>query len=118
MIMTSVIILPRSLAPPYRREAAAHGSEGSPVTRQPIAEDLFTWPDDDPSLIGGCCLRCETYTFPVRTGCPNCGATTIESRLLERTGTLWTWTSQGFPPKAPFTGTFSPLIRSSPGSSG
>jgi uncharacterized OB-fold protein len=76
------------------------------MARQPIAEGLFTWPDDDPSLIGGSCLSCGTYTFPVRTGCPNCGATAIESRLLERTGTLWTWTSQGFPPKAPFTGTF------------
>jgi uncharacterized OB-fold protein len=76
------------------------------MARQPIAEGLFTWPDDDPSLIGGCCLSCGAYTFPARAGCPNCGATTVETRMLKRTGTLWTWTTQGFVPKAPFTGTF------------
>jgi uncharacterized OB-fold protein len=76
------------------------------MSRHPIAEGIFTWPDDDPSLIGGCCTRCGTYTFPARAGCPKCGATTMEPRHLERTGTLWTWTSQGFVPKAPFAGTF------------
>ena len=76
------------------------------MARQPIAEGLFTGPDDEPSLIGGFCLSCDTYTFPVRAGCPNCGATTVETRPLVRTGTLWTWTTQGFVPKEPFTGTF------------
>lgn len=73
---------------------------------QPIAEGLFTGPDHDPRLIGGCCRSCGTYTFPIQAGCPNCGAMTVESCLLARTGTLWTWTTQGFVPKAPFTGTF------------
>jgi uncharacterized protein len=67
---------------------------------RPIAEGLFTWPDDNPRLIGSCC------SFPVRTGCPACGGTALAERLLAQTGTLWTWTSQGFAPKAPFTGTF------------
>jgi len=76
------------------------------MAARPIAEGLFTWPDRDPSLIGGCCRDCGAYSFPIRTGCPGCGGTALEERLLERTGTLWTWTSQGFAPKAPFTGTF------------
>jgi uncharacterized protein len=76
------------------------------MAARPIAEGLFTWPDDDPRLIGSCCRDCGAYSFPVRTGCPACGSTALEERFLERTGTLWTWTSQGFPPKAPFTGTF------------
>jgi uncharacterized OB-fold protein len=33
-------------------------------------------------------------------------AAAVERALLSRTGTLWTWTSQGFPPKAPFRGEF------------
>ena len=74
--------------------------------RQPIADGLFTGPDDDPRLIGGRCPGCAAYTFPARTGCPSCGGTAIEPCLLERTGSLWTWTSQGFVPKAPFTGSF------------
>ena len=76
------------------------------MARQPIAEGLFTGLDDDPSLLGAQCLSCGTYTFPVRAGCPNCGSTAMETRPLERTGTLWTWTTQGFVPKVPFTGTF------------
>jgi uncharacterized protein len=73
---------------------------------RPIADDLFTWPDENPSLIGSRCEACGTYTFPLRTGCPHCGATNMRKCHLERTGTLWTWTSQGFVPKPPFAGTF------------
>jgi uncharacterized protein len=76
------------------------------MATRPIAEGILTWPDDDPSLLGGRCRECGTYTFPARAGCPRCGSTTMESRPLERTGTLWTWTSQGFVPKSPFAGTF------------
>jgi uncharacterized OB-fold protein len=73
---------------------------------RPIADDLFTWAEDNPALIGGCCQDCGAYTFPRRDGCPRCGATNVAACELSRTGTLWTWTSQGFLPKAPFSGTF------------
>jgi uncharacterized protein len=76
------------------------------VTREPIADDLFTWPDSDPALIGGRCDECGKFTFPLREGCPYCGATAVRRHLLDREGTLWTWTSQGFLPKAPFSGQF------------
>lgn len=76
------------------------------MSSRPIAAGILTWPDDNPALIGGRCRRCASYTFPARQGCPNCGATDVETCPLERTGTLWTWTSQGFVPKEPFAGTF------------
>jgi len=76
------------------------------MAQVPVAEGLFTWPSDEPSLIGGCCADCAAYTFPVRSGCPSCGSTRVSASPLAREGTLWTWTSQGFPPKPPFSGTF------------
>jgi uncharacterized OB-fold protein len=72
----------------------------------PIADDLFTWPDDQPRLIGGRCGECGTHVFPLRAGCARCGSAAVERAVLSGSGTLWTWTSQGFPPKAPFRGEF------------
>ncbi|WP_405182695.1 OB-fold domain-containing protein [Nocardia sp. NBC_01377] len=74
-------------------------------SRKPIAEDLFTWPADDPALLAGRCSACDTLAFPLRDSCPRCGGTAIERTTLEREGVLWSWTSQGFRPKAPFSGT-------------
>jgi uncharacterized OB-fold protein len=76
------------------------------VATIPISEGLFTWPADEPALIGGQCPTCAAMTFPVRTGCPRCGAVGLDRRPLSRTGRLWAWTSQGFLPKAPFAGQF------------
>jgi uncharacterized OB-fold protein len=39
--------------------------------------------------------------FPVQSGCPRCTGQQTEPVELGRRGTLWTWTVQGFPPKAP-----------------
>lgn len=39
--------------------------------------------------------------FPVQSGCPKCSGDATETVTLGRRGTLWTWTIQGFPPKAP-----------------
>jgi uncharacterized OB-fold protein len=78
----------------------------APVTSEPIAEGLFTWPDPEPALIGGRCAECGRHTFPLRAGCPFCGATAMQRELLGRRGTLWTWTTQGFLPKPPYAGQF------------
>lgn len=67
----------------------------------PIAEGLFTWPVDEPRLIGGRCPECGTITFPRQSGCPRCGAQPLEEHLLARRGRLWAWTTQEFPPPAP-----------------
>ena len=39
--------------------------------------------------------------FPTQGGCPRCTGDETETVELARRGTLWTWTVQGFPPKAP-----------------
>jgi uncharacterized OB-fold protein len=73
------------------------------VSQVAIANDLFTL-SDPPVLIGGRCTRCSAYTFPVRDGCPRCGSDSVERHELGSRGTLYSWTSQGFPPKLPFRG--------------
>jgi len=85
---------------------AWNGRQGRAVATVPIAEELLTWPDGEPALLGGRCPSCTAVTFPLRSGCPRCGATGLERYPLSRAGALWTWTSQGFLPKAPFTGQF------------
>ncbi len=67
----------------------------------PIAEGLFTWPSNDPRLLGSQCQDCGVVTFPVQSGCPACSSVKVESIELEREGTLWTWTVQGFYPQRP-----------------
>ena len=66
-----------------------------------IAEGLFTWPSDEPQLIGSRCARCTTTTFPAQRSCPRCMSIDVDEHLLSRRGTLWTWTVQGFRPKSP-----------------
>ena len=39
--------------------------------------------------------------FPRQRGCPKCMFDEQEDVALARRGTLWTWTVQAFPPKAP-----------------
>jgi uncharacterized OB-fold protein len=74
------------------------------LSRIPIATDLLNGVEDGAQLIAGRCESCSAITFPLRGGCSRCGSEHIERHLLGRRGTLWSWTSQGFPPKAPFNG--------------
>jgi uncharacterized OB-fold protein len=75
-----------------------------PVSAVPIAEGLFTWPSDEPRLIGAACRACGAVTFPRQGSCPRCPAEDMEERLLARRGQLWTFTVQRFQPKAPYAG--------------
>ncbi len=75
------------------------GTDGA--TARPIADGLFTWPDAEPRLIGSRCEDCGAVTFPEQDSCPRCTGTNVTRHLLSRTGTLWTWTVQGFRPKSP-----------------
>jgi uncharacterized OB-fold protein len=68
----------------------------------PIAPDLFTWPATEPQLIASRCLDCGEVAFPKLPSCPACTGVATEDTLLSRTGTLWTWTIQHFPPPHPF----------------
>lgn len=67
----------------------------------PVAEGLFTWPSDEPQLIGSTCGECGVTTFPRQTGCPRCTSERMTEALLPRRGTLWTFTTQQFLPKNP-----------------
>jgi uncharacterized OB-fold protein len=70
----------------------------------PIADELFTWPSDEPRLIGGRCADCGAVAFPRPTSCSRCTSERIDEHLLARTGTLWSWTVQRFEPKEPYVG--------------
>lgn len=69
-----------------------------------FAEDVFTWPSDEPQLIGARCERCAAITFPMQVSCARCGSLEMARHLLPRQGTLWTFTTQGFLPKEPYAG--------------
>src|SRR5687767_2353612 len=71
---------------------------------RPVAEGLFTWPSDAPRLIGSTCVACGTTTFPRQASCPKCTGAETEPRELSPTGTLWSFTVQGFEPKPPYRG--------------
>jgi uncharacterized OB-fold protein len=73
------------------------------MTSQPIAEGLFTWPDE-PHLVGGSCRACGTTTFPRQESCPRCTERDSREVALASRGTLWSWTIQGFEPKTPYIG--------------
>jgi len=71
------------------------------MARIPVAEGLFTWPSDEPRLIGSRCARCAIVTFPAQDACPRCSSTEMAEHLLPRRGWLWAWTTQEFPPPSP-----------------
>jgi uncharacterized OB-fold protein len=74
------------------------------MAQVPVAEGVFTWPADDPQLIGSRCANCGMVMFPTQDSCPRCASTAMEETLLERRGTLWAWTTQSFPPPPPYAG--------------
>jgi len=74
------------------------------VAQVAFAEDVFTWPADEPELIGARCPGCAAVVFPFQASCPRCGELGMERHLLPQEGTLWTFTTQGFLPKEPYAG--------------
>lgn len=70
--------------------------------RKPIAEGLFTWPSNNPALLGSRCKQCNIAEFPCKASCPACGSEDVVVEELPRRGKLWTWTIQGFLPKSPY----------------
>ena len=67
----------------------------------PIAEGVFTWPAEEPRLLGGRCGACAMVTFPFQESCPRCASTEMAEHPLARRGRLWAWTTQEFPPPSP-----------------
>src|SRR5262245_13691172 len=71
---------------------------------QKALADVFTWPAEQPELIGSRCDECGATTFPVQTRCPRCSRPSMSELPLPRRGTLVSWTTQGFPPVVPYAG--------------
>ncbi len=71
------------------------------MNQVPVAEGIFTFPSDQPQLIGSRCTLCGIVTFPAQDACPRCASTEMAEHLLARRGRLWAWTTQEFPPPAP-----------------
>jgi uncharacterized protein len=69
-----------------------------------LAPEISTWPEENPQLIGSACGSCDATAFPVQPRCPKCSAGQMSEVLLPRRGTLVAWTTQGFPPGAPYKG--------------
>jgi len=48
---------------------------------EPIVTGLFTWPADEPQLIGARCEDCGAKTFPAQGYCPRCAGTAMADVL-------------------------------------
>jgi uncharacterized OB-fold protein len=66
-----------------------------------VADGIFVIEDGRPQLLGSRCTNCGNHMFPRQSGCPKCMFDQQEDVVLGTRGTLWTWTVQAFPPKAP-----------------
>jgi uncharacterized protein len=71
------------------------------ATQVPVTEELFTWPSNEPQLIGTYFPESGVTVFPQAKACPRTASQNGERVLLPRRGTLWSWTIQGFLPKSP-----------------
>ena len=74
------------------------------TTQRALAPEISTWPEDKPQLVGSRGDSGSATTFPAQQRCPRCSEGTMSEVLLPRTGTLIAWTTQGFPPGAPYAG--------------
>ena len=70
----------------------------------PVGEGLFTWPSDNPQLLGTHCKSCGDYFFPKTFTChnPNCKEKEIEEVKLSRRGKIWSYSIMNYPPPPPF----------------
>ncbi len=70
----------------------------------PFVDGHFSWPSDDPRLLGSRCVSCETTVFPRTFTCPNpeCDASEVEDVEFDRLGTLAGYTVVRYPPPPPF----------------
>lgn len=75
---------------------------GEVMNQRPIHDGLFSWPAEDPELLGSRCRNCGEHAFPAQPSCRACSAEDSEIVGMGRRGTLWTWTIQSFMPKTPY----------------
>jgi uncharacterized OB-fold protein len=74
-------------------------------TRVPAIEGWFTLDDEAPHLLGTRCSASGTVFFPPQEGwspVPGVTETTLEPAALSRTGTVWSWSVNHYPPPEPY----------------
>ena len=76
------------------------------VKQSPITEGFFTWPAEEPQLIGGRCQSCGRYFFPKTYPLHmiGCRKQEVEDVLFSRRGKLRTYTWQYYTPPPPYRG--------------
>lgn len=57
---------------------------------------------DPVALLASACRGCGAHVFPASSSCPVCTGVDVEPVPLPTTGTVWSWTTQHFAPKAPY----------------
>ncbi len=78
------------------------------MTTKPQIAEVDGWFGTDGEgayLIGSRCTACGSYFFPKQTfACrnPRCGSTDLEEAPLSRRGTVWSATTNHFPPPPPY----------------
>ncbi len=73
--------------------------------REAAIEGWFETDTDTPHLIGTKCTSCGTYFFPRETvfcRSPHCRGTEFTDVPLSRTGKLWSFTNNCYPPPKPY----------------
>ena len=78
---------------------------GAQRQRVPAIQGWFTLDADAPALLGARCSTCATIVFPPRRGaCPNpsCRGAELEQAPLGRTGRIWSYTTNHYPPPEPY----------------
>jgi len=71
----------------------------------PVVGGLFTWPSDEPKLIGSRCPICGSVQFPRSNVCnnPDCDHSKgTEEILLSTEGTLYSYTIHAYDLRTPF----------------
>ena len=57
---------------------------------------------DPVALRGSACSACGAHVFPAMASCPMCSGLDVSDVALPTEGTVWSWTTQHFEPKAPY----------------
>lgn len=77
------------------------------MSRNEVAarEDWYTLDKEHPRLLGSQCAACGTYFFPAQEKfCrnPECDSEQFNSVELSHKGSIWSYTSAGYPPPPPY----------------
>ncbi len=75
------------------------------LTALPALSDWHTLDWAEPELVGVRCAACGSYFFPPgisRCRNPACGDDALSREPLSRHGTLWSYTSNHYPPPPPY----------------